>query len=314
MSETKYASAVAAIKAMESSLLTFNDIEQLISVKSSSEAEAILASKNASSVNLESLADIWDMINSYAPDSDELKILLYKNDFHNLKAVLKSIISNRDPKVYYIEPSNIPLDDFIKAFSLKEYDMLPKYLRETAGEAYDLITRTLDGQLSDSLIDTAALNAMQKSAYEFGGEFIQQYASLTTVCADIKTAYRCSLMGKSRAFTETAICGSKELDKESLVRASLGGTDSLFSYLEGTSYNESAALLKESAAQYEKWCDDVLMELAESARLQAFGIEPLAAYYIAKEAEIKNIRIINVCKEFGADKEIIMERMRKLYV
>ena len=46
----------------------------------------------------------------------------------------------------------------------------------------------------------------------------------------------------------------------------------------------------------------------------AFGSEPLAAYFIAKEAEIKNLRILSVCKEFGADKETITERMRKLYV
>ena len=85
-------------------------------------------------------------------------------------------------------------------------------------------------------------------------------------------------------------------------------------YIETTHYPEAAALLKESTAQYEKWCDDVLMELAETARVQAFGSDPLAAYYIAKEAEIKNLRILSVCKEFGADKETITERMRKLYV
>ena len=48
--------------------------------------------------------------------------------------------------------------------------------------------------------------------------------------------------------------------------------------------------------------------------MQAFGIEPLAAYYIAKEAEIKDIRILTVCKESGTDNTAITERMRKLYV
>ena len=58
----------------------------------------------------------------------------------------------------------------------------------------------------------------------------------------------------------------------------------------------------------------VLMELAETARSSPFGYEPLAAYYIAKEAEIKNIRIIKVCRESGSDKNTVMERMRRLYV
>jgi V/A-type H+-transporting ATPase subunit C len=121
-------------------------------------------------------------------------------------------------------------------------------------------------------------------------------------------------MKKQRSFIETAICGSSALDKDSLVRASLGGTEGLFSFLELTSYGDAAKLLAESPAKFEKWCDDVIMELAETARMQAFGADPLAAYYIAAEAELKNLRIITVCKESGTDRETITERMRKLYV
>ena len=294
-------------------MLTKTDIDQLINSRNKAEISSIIQSRSGSSSS-ESLSDVWAMLRAYAPDCKELPILLYRNDFHNLKAVLKAIISNREPKQYYIEPSNVELSTLVEAINSKEYDELPNYMQSTAEEAYELITQTLDGQLSDSLIDMAALKAMQKSAEECGSSFMQRYAELLTVCADIKTAYRCSILGKSAQFMESAICGSSELDKEQLIRAALGGIESLFSYLEGTAYSDAAVLLKDSAAQYEKWCDDVIMELAETARMQAFGSEPLAAYFIAKEAEIKNLRILSVCKEFGADKETITERMRKLYV
>ena len=313
MNDTKYANAVGAVRAMENSLLTKTDIDQLINSRNKAEISSIISSRGGSSGS-ENLSDVWAMLKEYAPECRELAILLYRNDFHNLKAVLKAIISNREPEQYYIEPSNVELSTLVDAINSKEYDDLPEYMRNTAEEAYELITQTLDGQLSDSLIDMAALKAMQKSAEECDSTFMQKYAELLTVCADIKTAYRCSILGKSAQFMESAICGSTELDKEQLIRAALGGTESLFSFLEGTSYSDAASLLKESAAQYEKWCDDVIMELAETARMQAFGSEPLAAYFIAKEAEIKNLRILTVCKEFGADKETITERMRKLYV
>ena len=313
MNDTKYANAVGAVRAMENSLLTKTDIDQLINSRNKAEISSIIQSRSGSNSS-ESLSDVWAMLRAYAPDCKELPILLYRNDFHNLKAVLKAIISNREPKQYYIEPSNVELSTLVEAINSKEYDELPNYMQSTAEEAYELITQTLDGQLSDSLIDMAALKAMQKSAEECGSSFMQRYAELLTVCADIKTAYRCSILGKSAQFMESAICGSSELDKEQLIRAALGGIESLFSYLEGTAYSDAAVLLKDSAAQYEKWCDDVIMELAETARMQAFGSEPLAAYFIAKEAEIKNLRILSVCKEFGADKETITERMRKLYV
>ena len=314
MNGTKYANAVGAVRAMENTLLGKSDIDQLINARSKAEIDSIMASKSGTGAKAEGLADVWTMLRDYAPDCKELEILLYRNDFHNLKATLKAIISNRDPQQYYIEPSNVELAVLVNAINTKEYDSLPEYMRKAAEEAYELVTRTLDGQLSDSLIDAAALKAMQESAEAFGGEFMQRYAALITVCADIKTAYRCSNLNKSAQFMETAICGSAEIEKDELIKAALGGTESLFGYIETTHYPEAAALLKESTAQYEKWCDDVLMELAETARMQAFGSEPLAAYYIAKEAEIKNLRILSVCKEFGADKETITERMRKLYV
>ena len=313
MNGTKYANAVGAIRAMENSLLSKNDIDQLINARSKAEAQSIIDSKAASG-NEESLDSVWEMLKGYAPECKELEILLYKNDFHNLKAVLKAVISNRDPSNYYISPSNVELQVLADAINSRDYSILPEYMRTAAAEAYELVTNTLDGQLSDSLIDKAAMQAMQKSSKAFGSEFMQRYSRLITVYSDIKTAYRCILQNKSAQFMDTAICGSSELDKESLIRAALGGTEAFFSFLEGTPYSEAASLLKISSAKYEKWCDDVIMELAETARMQAFGPEPLAAYYIAKEAELKNLRILSVCREFGADRGTVTERMRKLYV
>ncbi|MBQ8960675.1 MAG: V-type ATPase subunit [Ruminococcus sp.] len=314
MSTTKYANAVAAIKAMENFLLTRNDLEQLISASTAEEMESLISARRGSGSEELTLEGVWEMIRGYAPDSDELKVLLYKNDFHNLKAVLKSMLSGRELLASCIRPTNLDLDELAKALSTKEFELLPDYIGPVAEQAYELITRTLDGQLADSLIDCACMKAMLRSAEESGSEFMIRYAKLITQCADIKTAYRCGAMQKQRSFLETAVCGSPELDRESLIRAALGGPESVLAYLETTSYSDAGKLLGESAAAFEKWCDDQVIELAESARFQAFGAEPLAAYYLAAEAELKNLRIIRVCRGSGADRETITERMRRLYV
>ncbi|MBR4628148.1 MAG: V-type ATPase subunit [Ruminococcus sp.] len=311
MSATEYASAVAAVKAMESGLLTHSDIDQLIGTSALSDMRTLLDSKLSFPKTME---EVWGLLTSYAPGNETLKILLYRNDFHNLKAVLKSKLSGREVSGCCVSPSNVNYSEIDAAFTSKDYDTLPAYMREAADDAYELATRTLDGQLSDSIIDKAALAAMQKSADDLGNDFMKRFAVLTTVCADIKTAYRCSLMQKPRHFLERAICGSSELDREFLIWAALSGTDGLLRQLEATPYNEAVKLLRESPAQFEKWCDDIIVEHAESARMQAFGVEPLAAYYIAKEAELKNLRILTVCKECGTDRDTITERMRKLYV
>lgn len=311
MSTIKYANAVAAVKAMENTLLTRNDMEQFISASSADEINSLISAKKGDTVSLE---NVWEMLRDYAPDSRELEILLYKNDFHNLKAALKAMISGREPQNYYIRPTNLDLNHLAQILSEKNYSSLPDFISETAEQAYELIVSTSNGQLVDTFIDTSALMAMQRSSADFGSEFMQKYAGLMTVCADIKTAYRLSRMKKNKSFIESAVCGSSEIDKETLVRETLGGTENLLNFLDSTPYSDVVPLLRNSPAQFEKWCDDIIMELAETAGMKSFGTEPLIAYYIATEAEVKNLRIITVCREFGADRETITERMRKLYV
>ncbi|MBR2283959.1 MAG: V-type ATPase subunit [Ruminococcus sp.] len=311
--ETKYADGVAAVKAMESTLLTAGDIEQLISASTKAEAESLLNAKRGSGEAL-SLESVWSFLQDYAPDCAELKLLLYKNDFHNLKAALKAVISGKEPERYYLRPTLLELDTLSGILLKKDYPALPEHIRDTAERAYELLTRTMDGQLADSLIDSAAVSTLLNDAERTGNDFMIKYAELTEAAADIKTAYRCSVMGKNTAFLELAVAGGKDLEKDQLISAALSGTESLFEYLDTTPYSEAAALLKRSPVAFEKWCDDAVMELAESARLLSFGSEPLAAYYIAAETGLKNLRILTVCRESGADRETITERMRRLYV
>lgn len=313
MNSTKYATAVAAVKAMENTLLTANDFAQLVNTDGKNERESIISAKKGGA-DIMGTEDVWNFIKGYAPDAEELNVLLYTNDFHNLKAALKSAIADREPEKYYIRPTNLELSTLGKIVSSKNWELLPEYIRDTAQQAYELLTDTLDGQLADTFIDSAAMKAMQKEAERCKDDFIERYVEMTIACADIKTAYRCGKMKKSRDFLESAVCGSREIEKESLIDAVMGGQENFFSYLEGTSYSEGGELLAVSPAKYEKWCDDLIMELAETARMKSFGIQPLAAYYTAAQAEIKNLRILSVCKESGAAKETITERLRKPYV
>ena len=56
------------------------------------------------------------------------------------------------------------------------------------------------------------------------------------------------------------------------------------------------------------------MAQVEGAKYKSFGVEPLIAYYIAVETQVKAVRIILSCKYNGLKAETIRERVRKLYV
>ena len=320
---TEYASAVAAVRAMESTLLTQADIDRLISAEGFREAAEILRSCSREAPDTEEefhkmldgeLEQVWEFISGYVGDDTGLELLLYRNDFHDLKAALKALMMNTEAEELYLRPSNLDLDALSATVRAKRWDDLPPYMRECAAEVYASLSSNMDGQLADIIIDRACLSQMIKAAEKSGSEFLKEYAQRTAIFSDIKTAYRMSLMNKTEAFISIALCGTSAFDASMLARAAAAGTDNLLGVIESCGYGEAAELLKTSTAQFEKYCDDRIAELIEKARMTSFGIDPLAAYYIAKETEIRNLRIIFVCLSCGADKNIIKERMRMLYV
>lgn len=323
MNETEYAYAVARVRSNENDLLSETDISQLLAAKDFDEALRQLSDQGwgDSAVRqdyfqmLRSESEkVWDFLSEIAPDIHELDTLILRNDYHNFKTALKCTFKNHDPKEYFLYPCVYDPEELYEAVRKREFDTLPENMRGIAGECYDVLARTEDGQQADILIDRAALKSMKKAAAASNNEFLKKYAELVAVTANIKIALRAVKTGKSRVFLEEAVAEMDTLDRQKLIDAALEGKEKLFEYLLATPYAEGVQLLMESTSAFEKWCDDIIMKEVLFARHRPFGLEPLAAFYIARETEIKTVRIILSGKLNGLPAETIMERVRKLYV
>ena len=66
--------------------------------------------------------------------------------------------------------------------------------------------------------------------------------------------------------------------------------------------------------QFDKWCDDKIVDLCKKAKFTAFGFDPVCAYYYAKRTEIKTLKIILTGIQSGTDKDTLMKRVRDTYV
>ena len=120
--------------------------------------------------------------------------------------------------------------------------------------------------------------------------------------------------GKSKDFIERSLAGCATRDKGNLTEAALSGQDAVLSYLEMTDFKEGAEQFRESTSKFEKWCDDLLMECVSEAKYTPFGVEPIVAYYVARDAEVKTARIILSAKKNNLSADMIRERVRTLYV
>ena len=105
-----------------------------------------------------------------------------------------------------------------------------------------------------------------------------------------------------------------KLDKERLIHAAVSGMDQIMSYLAETKYGDGALALAESASAFERWCDNQIMETIRPQLYNSFSLGPLVAYVLARENEIKTVRIILTGKRSGIPEEFIRERAREMYV
>lgn len=319
LKDIDYATAVARVKVHETQLLDDSDIDRLIGAKTIDEAAALLVEKGYSESGAATdrlfdgqLENTWEFIREIAPDFSEFDFLLVKNDFHNLKAVLKGAVTDRPYESICLHPTITPIKTLKTAVDEQWWSILPQYMQKTAEKAYEYFVSTLDGQLSDICIDKGSINAVVLLSKDNKDGFIRDLGELIAATYCLRIAVRCSKLQMSREFIFDALpdCGS--IDKSALCDSAAAGLDELCEYIARTKYSKAADALADGIAEFEKWCDNALVDYVDKARYLSFTAAPLAEYIIKKEAELKTVRIIISGKRTGLSEEQIKARVRKI--
>ena len=196
----------------------------------------------------------------------------------------------------------------------KDFDQLPGRMSEAGRSAYETLVQIGDGQLCDVILDRAALEDMLAEGKASGSEVLNDYAVLTAASADIRIAVRSAHTGKSLDFVRRALAPCPTLDTEALAHAAVAGPAAVAEYLQGTDYAEAASALQESPAAFERWCDDLVIRRLQPQKYNPFTVGPLAAYILARQNEIKCVRMVLSGKQSGLSESAIRERMREMYV
>ena len=322
MKTQDYLYAVSALRVSEENLLKESDLEQLINAPDYKKAIALLTEKgyekpdgNDFSKMLDNrLLEVWDRVAKSAPEAKSLNMLIIKNDFQNLKAIIKSEVINDDARKYFVSPCVYDPEKMLEAIKERRFADLPELMRETAKKAFDAITKTGNGQYCDIITDVGTLEAILSYAENEEDETLKKYAYEMCTACDLKTAYRCIKTKKNESFVKNALCGSPMLSKDGLVSAVMSGENDFSEYLNSNGLSKYAAAFEKGTSAFEKLCDDELIKTMKQAKMTVFGISPLAGYYVANETEIKCLRIILSAKLSEASDEVIRERMRELYV
>lgn len=324
MSDMDYTYAVARIRAMEMSLFSSATIEQLMAMKTYENCLQFLMEKGwgDSDTPLESEAILtkesektWNVIRELLKDEqDVIAIFSYQKLFHNLKSAIKEIVLSKPCGTIYFDDCSIDGATMSKIIQEKNFDKLPDFMSACAKEAYETFLHTRDGQLCDSIVDQASLVAIYEAGKRAQDVVIRDYAESIVAVANIKIAVRSQKTAKSLDFMKRSMAACDSLNVERLMTAALSSMEAICDYLSGTKYAEGAEALKQSPSAFECWCDNQLMETMKPQKYNSFSIGPLVAYVLARQNEIKTVRMILTGKLNELPEQQIRERIREMYV
>ena len=150
-------------------------------------------------------------------------------------------------------------------------------------------------------------------AYKFG-------VKLLIDILNVQTFVRLKQIGKPVEFLGKVFLEGGRVDLTTLMELygetyqQIGERLDLYGFGEAVGRGAAEAAAGGSYALMEKLCDNLKVRYAKGAQFITAGIEPIAAFYVAKEMELKNLRMVLTGKLVGIPEETLKERLREAYV
>ena len=263
---------------------------------------------------------VCDLVLSVVNEKEELEFLQYPADYHNVKVVLKAEILEISPEAYFMAGGTIEADKLAYMIQARDYMFMPPRIKEAMEEAIEGYAKNKDPQEIDIVLDKACYRDMLAAAETCGNEFVVEYVRLLIDILNINTFVRLRKIKKPETFLQKVFLEGGKIDLKTLVDSYGDTYQNLGEKLDIHGYREimevGAAKVEETGkySLLEKLCDDTKVRYIQAAKFITTGIEPIAAFYIAKENEIKNLRMVLTGKLAGIAEETIKERLRETYV
>ena len=316
--DTKYTYALGVIRAREVKLLTDKRFEELLST---SDTEDLISALNDTdygqffrnvkkSENEQALTDykisLYEDIEKLIDNSEIMEILRAKYDFHNVKVLLKGKISEEDFTDMCSSLGVVPVSKMVEIFKEEKYSHLPEYLKKAAETGIDVYYST-DHNPQRLSFAVDSLMAEKSTSYT-ENSFLNGYYKLWVDLTNLKIILRLFFLEKYQDLSPFALLPGGNIQKSKILKAKIESPGSTEDFYRGTIYS-SLLQYRDSFSVLERESERLLISYLKSVAFESIGVEPVAAYLLLKDNEIRNIRVILIGKMNGVGEDLIKERL-----
>lgn len=332
----KYTYAVSRIRYLENELLPLAFFNRLIGAGSLAEIKKILGETVYGLKEVEDFDVLWEdelkrtsnILKEILPGKRLKDFFAYSYDIFNVKILFKNkLLAKRGSRKNWdvlIDMGTIPIDKIISIIENEQYVYLPFYRKDGVYILMDLLDKLdkaeLDTRFIDLYLDKLYFHFMLGEAKSLNEPFLVEYIKTLIDLTNITTFFRARLAARPKTFLVDVLIPGGFVDKDRLLEVYQDSLDSLLKLLYYSPYGdmvEKAVAVFEQhrdISSVEKLRDDYLIQFMKRARYVMFGIQPIVAFMVAKDMEVKNLRIIITGKQAGLSESILKERLRNVYV
>jgi len=237
-----------------------------------------------------------------------------RDDFANLRLALRRVLTEKPAGTDYSEQGNVSPGTFEKIFSEEPDDsvQLPGYMQQAADEATLAYYQQKDIRRIDFAIDRYQAQYNLKAAQKLHSIFLLGLFRIQIDLINIRTMFRLK-------FTESeqrnVFLNGGFIATERLLQALDLGYESLAPLFFVTPYyrvvEAGAAYLNTGSSflKLEQQCEEFLTGYLKSTVQITAGPQPLVAFLLMKENEIRAVRLILTAKKNSLDTKLILDRL-----
>lgn len=332
MQDTEYKGINTQIRVAETKLFTREDYEKMLRAEGLRGAldvlkgtdyyfdeQEVLDTKNFDQFLMARLKTVYDELFEMTPNREVVQIYTLRYSYHNLKVLLKQKVKEVELEHLLIPIGNESISTLRNLVQTGQSEILDPIIVEAVQHALDDYNTFERVEAIDVFMDTYYYKHIRAIADELNNATISKVVDVMIDLDNLSTVIRSLNQQKSRSFLHTVLSSSGSIAKQAIIDAADQGKGALSElYLSQPYAKDLETILADSRSEInpmmlDRIIEEIIDELMDEGKYQAFGPMPVVAYIFAIEKEVTNIRLILVGKDNQIDEEILRERMRPIY-
>lgn len=321
----RYTYAAARVTTLQSMMLTrqmlldmsnASDFSGAVDILSNTEYAVPQPVKEFSVVQdmlLEKRMQTRDLFKELVLDSELDELLRARSDFANMKLALRRKLTDKPVGEDYSSEGSIPANQMAEVFENEDYSLLPTFMQEAVERAVLAYYQDKRVQMIDYALDQAHADYRLAQAQQLKSTFLTELFRMRIDITNILTMLRLKFteMDLREAFLEGGY-----LEPDLLLHGLDVDYDAMSSLFYPTPYANifdsgiNYLVNEKSFLKLERHCEEHVNGYLNLAMRQiTAGAQPVIAYLLLKEYEIKMVRLILTAKRNLLDSRLVTDRL-----